>query len=429
MEKLALFGGAPIRTTPYLWHITTGAEEKLAVMRVMDRGLLSEYEGTNNQYFMGGPEVQALEKEWAAHFKVKHALAVNSATSGLFAAAGACGFGPGDEVIVTPFTMSATPSAILAYNAIPVFADVDPITFNLDPDDVERKITPRTKAIYVVHIFGHPAPMDRIMAIAKKHGLKVVEDAAQSPMAKFGNIYTGGIGDLGVFSLNCNKHIQCGEGGIVTTNDDALAERVALIRNHAEAVVNSGRKYDSLVSMLGSNYRMNEIEAAISREQLKKLPTLLHERLALVDRLNREVKKVGGYFIPEVKAGATHVYYRYGLLLDPAVWQGVKAPQVVKALNAEGMDFYVSYMKPLYRQPLYRQQVLFGEQGCPFACPLYKGKVNYAEGICPVAENLENVLISTEIVRPKQTLGDMDEIAAALKKVLDNREQVKSIAV
>ena len=182
---------------------------------------------------------------------------------------GACGVGPGDEVIVTPYTMSATATAIIVYNGIPVFADVEMKNYNLDPVSVESRITDRTKIIFVVHIFGHPADMDSIMMLAEKHNIMVIEDAAQAPGAFYKGRLAGTIGDIGVYSLNCNKVIQCGEGGIAVTNSDDLAGRLRLIRNHAEAVIAAGKHVDSLVNMIGWNYRMNEIEAAISREQLK----------------------------------------------------------------------------------------------------------------------------------------------------------------
>ena len=427
-SKLALFGGTPIRTIKYPPHITIAEEEKKAVSKVLERGILSEFEGVNNEYFLGGKQVRLLEEEWAGRFGIKYAVSFNSATSALYAAVGACKVGPGDEVIITPYTMSATSTAILVYNAVPVFSDIELEHYNLDPDAIESKITPRTKAIFVVHIFGHPADMDPIMSIANKYHLKVIEDAAQSPGALYKNKLTGTIGDIGVYSLNCNKVIQCGEGGVAVTNDEDLAERLRLIRNHAEAVIASGRAVKSLVNMIGWNYRMNEIEAAIAREQLKKLDKFNKLRLKLVDYLNGRLAGLDGIGIPKVRNNSTHVYYRYALKLDVDKI-GVKASLLVKALNAEGMDFYVSYVKPLYLQPFYQKQTGYGDKGCPFKCPLYSGQVNYQRGICPNAEVLEDMVISTEIVRPPQTFNDMDEISFAIKKVIDNRGELQKKSV
>jgi len=423
VDKPAILGGNPIRNMPYPPNITTGKKERAAVLRFMTRGILSSFEGTNNEFFYGGKEVVALEREWKEKFQTKHAISVNSATSGLYAAVGAAGIAPGDEVVVTPFTMSATATAVIAYNGIPVFADVDPDTFNLDPISVEKKITPYTKAILAVHIFGHPAPMNELMEISKKHNLVLIEDAAQSPMALYRGKLTGSIGDIGIFSLNSNKHIQCGEGGMVVTNNDYFAERTMLIRNHAEAVVANGRKVESLVNLVGFNYRMNEIEAAISRCQLAKIDDLLKRRLELVDYLNNRLRCFKGITTPVVKTDCTHVFYRYALSIDRSIIP-LSAGQFVDALNAEGMDFYVSYMKPLYLQPIFQQLIAFGERGCPFRCPWYKGRLNYERGICPEAENLEERIISTEIVRPPQTERDMEEIYQAIKKVIDNAGEI-----
>lgn len=421
--KLALLGGKPVREKPYPAHITTGPEEKTALIRVIERGILSDFEGSNNKCFLGGDEVKVFEKEWAEYFAIKYAVSFNSATSALYAAIGACEVGPGDEVIVTPYTMSATAAAILVYNAIPVFSDIELEYYNLNPEILETKVTAQTKAILLTHIFGHPADIDPILEVAQKHNLKVIEDAAQSPGALYKGNLTGTIGDIGVFSLNSNKMIQCGEGGIAVTNDEYLAQRLRLIRNHAEAVIAYGQKVSSLVNMIGFNYRMNEIEAAIAREQLKKLNALLKSRLRLVDYLNNKLKEIDGIEIPKVRKDSTHVYYRYALKIDPNKI-GIKAPLFVKALNAEGMQFYVSYMKPLYLQPLYQNQICYGDKGCPFKCPFYEGKVNYSKGICPNTELLEDILISTEVVRPPQTFKDMDEIVLAIKKVIDNKDEL-----
>ncbi len=425
--KLALLGGKPLRTKGYPVHATTGEEEKKAVLAVLERAILSEFEGTNNQYFLGGEQVKALEGEWAEKFGVRYAVSFNSATSALFAAVGACAVGPGDEVLITPFTMSATATAILAFNGIPVFADVELDHYNLDPAGLEERITARSRAIFVTHIFGHPAAMGPIMDLAKKHGLRVIEDAAQSPGALYNGKLSGTIGAIGVYSLNCNKVIQCGEGGIAVTDDDDLAQRLRLIRNHGEAVIAAGMAVGSLVNMIGGNYRMTEIEAAIAREQLRKLDDLTQRRRELVSYLNERLRGIPGLGLPGARPDSTHVYYRYALKIDREVIP-IDAPLFVKALNAEGLDFYVSYMKPLYLQPLYQRRIGYGDKGCPFSCPFYRGEVSYERGICPQAEELEKMVISTEIVRPPQTFADMEEIARGVEKVLAEKDQLLKYA-
>ncbi len=236
-DQLACLGGEPVIAVPLSKYVPIGSEEVDAVQKVVASGVLSKFVGGWNDDFFGGPQVRELERAWEGYFGVEHAVTVNSATSGLIAAVGALGIEPGDEVIVSTWTMCATATAVIIWNAIPVFADVEADTFNLDPKSVERCITPRTKAIIVTDIFGHAADLDGILAVARKYGLKVIEDAAQAPGAMYRGKYVGTVADIGVFSLNYHKHIHTGEGGVVVTRDPALCERVQLIRNHAEAVV------------------------------------------------------------------------------------------------------------------------------------------------------------------------------------------------
>ena len=271
--KLAIHGGKPVRSELFPAYITIGEEEKKVVNEVIDSGCLSKYLGSYHEQFNGGVQVNALEEEWASYFGVKHAIAVNSNTSGLYCAVGATGVEPGEEVIVSPYSMCASATAPIVFNAVPVFADIEPNYFCLDPEDIERKITSKTRAIIVVDIFGHPYNIEAINAIAKKHNLIVIEDCAQAPGASINANKAGTFGDMGIFSLNYHKHIQCGEGGIIVTDNDDLAIKCRLIRNHAEAVV-EGMGFTDFRNMIGFNFRMTEIEAAIARVQLKKLADL-----------------------------------------------------------------------------------------------------------------------------------------------------------
>jgi dTDP-4-amino-4,6-dideoxygalactose transaminase len=425
MEKLALLGGTPVRKKKYPPHVTTGEEEKREVLKVLEKGILSAYEGANTEYFLGGEQAKTLEKTFEKRFKVKHAIAVNSAASGLAVAVGAAGIGPGNEVIVTPWTMTATAAAILVNNAIPIFCDITEDTFNLDPAAIEKSITEKTKAILVVHISGHPADMDEIMEVAREHDLIVIEDAAQVIGGLYKGKYTGTIGDLGVYSFNSNKIIQCGEGGMVVTDDDELALRSRLIRNHAEAVIATGMKVKSLVNMLGWNYRMNEIEAAIVQVQLRRLDGFLKKRRALIDYLNRKLRSIDGITTPIVKKGCTHTYYQYDLKIDKSKIP-ISVNLLLKALNAEGMDFLPGY-KPLYMQPLYQKMIVYGNRGCPFTCSFYGKKIKYTKGLCPTAESIYKRVILTEAIRPSLGFRDMDEIYMALRKVLDNIDKLKKL--
>lgn len=429
--KLAIHGGQPVRTRPFPAYRLMGKEEKEAVNRVLDSNVLSKYLGCWHKDFYGGPEVQALEKEWAAYFGVKHAMAVNSCTSGLYCAVGAAGVEPGDEVIVSPYTMSASATAALVFNGVPVFADIEEHYYCLDPALIEQHITKRTSAIIVVDIFGLPYDADALNAIARKHGIRVIEDAAQAPGAFYKGRAAGTLADIGVYSLNYHKHIHCGEGGIVVTDDDALADRVRLIRNHAEAVVGA-KGETNIVNMIGFNFRLPEIEAAITRCQLRKLAGLIEERQRNCAYLAERLGEIPAITPPAVREGCTHVYYVQPFRFH-AGQAGVSRDIFIEAVRAElphtelreeeGALVSSGYVKPLYLQPLYQQKTAYGSKGCPFVAPWYDGKVNYGKGICPVTERMyEKELFLHEMMRPGMTEEDLADVVRAFAKVWENRK-------
>lgn len=429
MSALALLGGAPVRTDLFPAYQVIGEEEKEAAAAVLDTGVLSRFVGVWNDDFYGGPQVQAFEAEWAEAYQARHAVSVNSATSGLYAAVGAAGVGPGDEVIVSPYTMMASATAAVVFNAVPVFADIDPATYCLSPASIEARITPRTKAIVVVHIFGQAADMDAIMAIAARHKLIVIEDAAQAPFATSKGRPVGTLGHMGVFSLNYHKHIHTGEGGVVTTNDPELAEKVQLIRNHAEAVVGR-RQPPSLLNMIGYNFRLGEIEAAIGRCQLAKGPALVRARRDNVAYLERGLAGIPGLSMAAVGEGNTHVYYVHALSCDERAWE-IPRTLFVEALKAElpasrlreqdGPLVGQGYVRPLYLEPMYQTLTGYGDTGCPFTCPHYTGKADYAEGLCPACEEAHfHRVITHELMRPPMLRTDLDAVIAAFHKVADN---------
>lgn len=413
-----------MRTTAFPRHVAIGDEEKTAVAEVLDSGVLSDFLGTWSPQFYGGPRVQKLEREWEKYFGVRHAVTVNSATSGLYAAVGAAGVGPGDEVIVSPITMSASASAALVYGAIPVFADIDPDTFCISAATIERRITPHTRAIIVVDILGHPADMDGIMALAKRHGITVIEDAAQAPGATYNGRMAGTLGDIGVFSLNYHKTIHTGEGGVAVTDDDALAERLQLIRNHGEMVVR-GKGVKDLVNMVGYNYRMTEIEAAIGSEQLKKLESLLVPRIEAAEYLSLHLSKIPGITTPALRPNVRHGYYLYGVRYDENRI-GIPRDRFVDALTAEGIPMIKGYTEPLYYAPLYQQRIAFGKHGFPFSYEGYKGTVSYDRGICPVAERMwENELMVTNVCRAGVAQQDLMDVVLAFEKVAGSAGELR----
>jgi perosamine synthetase len=418
-QQLALFGGDPVIAEPLKLFNTIGEDEVIAVSEVIRSGVLSAYIGAPGEGFMGGPRVRAFEAQAKSYFGVNHALGVNSWTSGLIAAVGAIGIEPGDEIITTPWTMAATATAILHFAGIPVFADIDPDTFNICPRSVERMITDRTRAIMAVDIFGQSANMSALRLIANKYKLKLLSDTAQAPGALEHGKHAGTLADIGGYSLNYHKHIHCGEGGIIVTNDDHLAERLALIRNHAEAVVKSDDPV-TLSNMLGYNFRMGEIEAAIASIQLTKLAERIETRQAAAAQLNEGLKDLAGLKLPFVFDGATHVYYVYGLTLDAKV-AGASRKAITDALKAEGVPGLVVGYQNLHLLPLFRNRIAYGTGGFPWTSPYAGRDVTYSKGLCPVAEALhDEAFFGLNLCMYEYDAADVDRVIAAFHKVWDH---------
>lgn len=433
MSTLAIHGGEPIRTKKFPAYRVIDEQEKKEVNRVLDSGILSRYLGCWHEDFYGGPEVQAFEKEWAEYFGVKHALAVNSCTSGLIAAVGALGIGPGDEVIVPPYTMCASVTAALWYGAIPVFADVEPNYFCIDPDSVAQRITKHTKAIIAVDLLGQPYDAGRLNEIAKKYNIPVIEDCAQAPGALYHNRFAGTLADVGIYSFNYHKHIHTGEGGMVVTNDDRIAERVQLIRNHAEAVV-EGKEVEDITNMVGFNFRLTELQAAIGRVQLKKLASLVEARVQNCRYLAKGLSVFPGISDPGVRPDATHVYYQQALLYKEEE-VGIPRNTFIEAVAAElpvtelreteGTKLEYGYCRPLYLLPLFQKRMAIGSQGFPFTLAADRG-ISYEKGLCPVVERLhEKELFTNEFMRPPASQEDLDDVARAFQKVYEHKDELK----
>lgn len=429
-EKPAILGGKPVRINPLPSRKTMGEEEKKAVLEVMETDTLSAFIGGPGKFFNGGTKVLEFEESWTNKYGFKHAISVNSWTSGLIIAVGAVGIEPGDEVICSPYTMSASATAALFYGGIPVFADIDPENCCIDPKSFESKITPRTKAIIVVHIFGGTADMDEIMRIARKYKIKVIEDAAQAPGVRYKGTPIGAIGDIGGFSLNFHKHIHTGEGGMLVTNDDEVALKARLIRNHGENCVESIGMTD-ISNTIGGNYRLTELQSAIGIEQLKKLDALFEIRNDHADFLNRELAGVKGLSPLKVIENTTHAYYIFPFSFNAAE-AGLSRGAFVKAVNAEfpspegfeSVPLVEAYVKPLYLAPLYQKQIAIGKKGFPFT---YNKDItyNYSPGICPVAEHMyDKEMVFSPIIREPLTQEDIKDFSDAVKKVLNHATEI-----
>jgi len=419
---LAINGGQKVREKLFPKQETVGKEELDAVNRVFKGERLSYYRGNDGENFMGGPEIQAFEKEFSDKFNIKHSLAVNSCTSALQIACLAV-LKPGDECIVTPWSMSCSASAPLVAGAIPVFADIEPEHFCLSYESVKEKITPKTKAIIAVDLFGQPFDY-RIRELADKYGIIVIEDAAQAIGSAYWNIeawnswdkhYAGSIGHIGCFSFTQGKHLTAGEGGMITTNDSELADRMAMIRNHAESVNNDRKDKNKVIdsSLNGYNLRMTEIQAAIMREQLKKLDRFIELRNNNVQLINKLFEGMEDLFTPApIRANCSHSYYVSAYLFNDTNKYGVHRDRYIDAVKAElageeiridkGVPIGCGYIKPLYRFPI------FGEYD-----PM------------PVVEDLwNNKLFLTTLQQNNLDMEDIQDIGKAFRKVYDNIKEL-----
>tara|TARA_B110000046_G_scaffold184983_1_gene225103 strand:+ start:2137 stop:3408 length:1272 start_codon:yes stop_codon:yes gene_type:complete len=420
MDKLAIFGGSKIIKNKFKKFNSIGEEEASIVSQVLKKGTLSNFIAKHGDNFLGGEFVNKFERNWEEKFDVKHAVSVNSWTSGLICAVGSLDIEPGDEIILPPWTMSACAMSILNWNAIPVFADIDPKTFCINPNSIEKKISKKTKAIMAVDIGGQSCEMDEIIKIAKKYNLKVISDSAQSPGAKYKNKYAGTIADVGGFSLNCHKHIQTGEGGVIVTNDDYIAQKLRLIRNHAESVVGDA-KIKNLSNMLGYNFRMGELESAIGIEQLKKLDQITSRRQEIAIKLHEGLDGLEGLVLPSIGYNNTHVYYMFFMKLEITKLKGAKRENILKALNGEGLEGLGIKFSNLHLLPTFQERIVYGKNHFPWT--INKSNITYDKGICPVSENLEDeTYLGYQMCMHEMRDNEIDLFISAFKKVWKNLE-------
>lgn len=440
MAKLAINGGEPIRTELFPNQACIGYEEASAAQRVMESQMLSGYRG-NWQKYRGGTEVQKFEEMWKERFQHKHAIAVNSCTSALHVACLAIGLKPGNEVIVTPYSMACSATAPMLCGATPVFADVERDYFCLDVESVESKITEHTKAIIAVDLFGQPFDK-RLIAFAQEKGIYLIEDAAQAPgawlMGNPENLYTGDLGDIGCFSFTQGKHMTAGEGGMITAIDDELAERCRLIINHAEAVINDAEMnlehrpvLEKHKELWGMNLRMTEIQAAILQEQLKKLDFFIGKRNENADYLAVRLNNIPFITPAPIRESCTHTFYVQAFFYDQdylelhrdRFLEAVKAElQPMRGRESEGVRIGGGYIKPIYRMPLFDdrfknpdKEVRYHSIGADrFIKPL------------PVVEKLwKDDLFLHLYLAPPTNRGDLDDIINAFEKVTENVEELR----
>ena len=408
-QILAIFGGDPVRTDPYPPWPNYDHQEIEAANLVLRSGKLARQSGS---------WVSKFEEDFAEKFGAKHAIAVSSGTAALHVALAALGIGPGDEVINTPHCFIGTATPVVHAAAVPIFADIESRTYNIDPLTIPPRITPQTRAIIPVHLNGCPADMDHIMEIAREHKLHVIEDAAQAHGALYKGQMVGTIGDFGCFSFWEDKIITTGgEGGMIITNDSDLAKRAKKFHHHGEdrqdgSYYQGERLY--FHDSLGYNYRMTEIQGAIGTVQLQKLDQYIAARRKNSHYLSQLLSDVEGIIPPFEPADVMHVFYKYIIRLDQEILD-ISAEEFVKVLSAEGVPCSRRYPTPLHQQPVFVEKRGFGNTSAPFTPPWHLNEVQYGSG-SPVAERLPKELVRL-LMRPTFTDRDIEDVAWGVKKV------------
>ena len=392
LETLAIHGGKPVREKflPY-GRQSLDEDDIKAVVEVL-----------RSDWLTTGPKVGEFEERFAAWVEAKYAVSFSSGTAALHGAAFAAGLESGDEAITTPMTFCATANCIVYQNAAPVFADVCPETLNIDPDQVAKKISERTRAIIAVDYAGHPAELEELRTLAERHGLVFIEDACHALGAEYRRQKVGALADMTVFSFHPVKHLTTGEGGMVTTDDAGLAEKLRRFRNHgisseARQRQESGQWFYEMV-LLGFNYRLTDIACALGISQLNRLEANLARRREIAARYNSALRGISAIQIPFVHQGVDPAWHLYAIRLNLEKLSAGRA-EIFRALRAENLGVNVHYV-PVHLHPYYRER--FG----------------HAAGEYPVAENAYERLISLPMFHAMSD-QDVDDVAAAVSKVCD----------
>ncbi len=397
MSKLALLGGDPVRTRPWPGWPDVREEDVAAVVAVVRSGKWWQHEGD---------QVAAFEREFADYHEAGFGVTVNSGTAALHIALEALGIGPGDEVIVPAYTFQATASSVLLANAVPMFADVEPDTMNIDPDSAADLVSDRTRAIVPVHIAGLPAAMDRLIRLAEERELLILEDAAQAHGAIWRGRKVGSIGDAGAFSFQASKNLPSGEGGAILTSDEETYARASGLRDCGRL---AGRPFYEH-HFVGSNCRMTEMQAALLRSRLRHLEAETGARYRNGRGLTGQLSRLSGVspIDPDPGEGDRRAYHLYPIRLESAALDGLKRERFMEALRAEGIPCMAGYGIPVYRNPVFTQLKL-RPRGCPAA-----------ERLCNEVVWLPHSLL----------LGsdeDMNDIVRAVEKVVERRAELLSL--
>ena len=448
--KLVISGGKPVRTKEFRSRPFITEEMIDEVEFLMREGRLTRFIGSpvpgtneiiglkssqvekldNSVSFLGGASVRKFESKWSKFHRIDYSIAVNSATSGLTVAIMALNIGPGDEIICSPFSFTASATSIIIANAIPVFADVDLDTFCLSPDAAKDSITESTKAIMPIHWNSNAGNLDAIISIAKSKGLKVIEDTSQAPGILYKGKFLGTHGDVGVFSLNEPKNIMTGEGGIIVTSSSEIAIKCRLIRNHGEAVLDQNSTDDLVINAIGYNFRLVELLAGIGVIQL--------DHLAYLNKVRKEnytylVKKLTDEFGEYIKPQKITHLESYSPYTAGFRWLSKKSKIhrniIAHVLRSEGMPVASGISRLMSENPLFQRQLAYGKNHCPFSCHLYKRRKEYSIPDLPNAKRLQNeeYLGFFQVGWPN-TIEDMDDIVKGFRKIMANKNYLSKIS-
>jgi len=433
MGKLAIKGGMPVRTKPFpSWPIHDEQEVKALTEVARSgkwwRGAYSAAE-LGAEKVSGRSKVEEFEEKFSSYHGARYAVATSSGSAALDISIKSIGVGPGDEVIVPPYTFVATATSVLHNNAVPIFVDIHPDTYNIDPDKIEETITERTRAIIPVHFGGSLADMEKICRIAKKYNLRIIEDAAHAHGVEWKNERMAGtFGDIGMFSFQQSKNMTAGEGGAIITNDENLFKLCYSYHHYGRV---EGRPWYE-IHRLGWNFRMTEFQAAVLLIQLERLDELNSRRRGNANYLTQKLSQIGGIESLKIDSRITkHSYYLYIFKYNSEYFDGAHRDTFIQALNKEGIPATQGYTFPIYSNPLFLNKDFFN-RGCPLSCEFYDKKINYADfkERCPVAEKAcyeEAVWLTHNILLGSKK--DMDDIADAIEKIKENIHELKEISL
>lgn len=408
MAELALEGGEKVREKPFPATRDIGREELKELIDVIWSQQLNR---------VGGTKVSQFEKEFAELYDVKHGIASTSGTSSIHVALGAVNPDPGSEIITTAISDIGTIIPILYQNCIPVFADLDLETYSMDPDDLEKRITPRTKAVIAIHLFGLVGEIERVREICDSHEVILIEDACQAHMARRKGKLAGTFGHFGCFSLQQSKQITSGDGGITITNEDQLAARARLFAD--KAWPREGGWGERGYLFLAMNYRMTELQGAVALAQTRKAQDIVARRRQMGMYLTELMEDLPGVFPPKIPVECDHSFWLYAVTIDEGVL-GVSPGEFAKALSAEGIPAGQGYIQvPLYMFPILRDKRTYGNSHCPFECPIHGQEIVYEKGICP---NTEEILRRIVTLRVHESFSreDVEDMAKGIAKVANH---------